>query len=268
MDREYYLKEIVSTADPDISPEALAFYFSHFPRYMSAPAEVRVGFRGDTMLSLGWTFGSGNKTGPFNRRLRSYLPLFSEADVALFMRFRSGYHCRANLVVIPEQLNIWRGMRKKGTNDEWGRGQGDYFDLFISQIRAYYLSLPLPPDGKEEEGVERRLSRERDWLDSFGEGERGWRAFIDYYCLQPLIDPQSGAVKDLFAPPEAYAGNACPPVGTFHDWDSALPLCGTDDMAVGKERALSYAENSLWVWSQRAELLCRRAAALEEAERP
>ncbi len=250
-----YLRPIICGCDPDMSREAMSSYMADYPAFMESPFQCKEGFRGDTLQSCGWTFGSGNKfSTEFNPNLRSYASLFSAEEVELINEFRFGYHCKANFAVLPAELNRWRGRR--GPNSRWGKGQCDYFDIFLTLIRSYYLKLELP------EKAQFYILKHKRWMDWFGKGEEGWRAFVDYYRLNPYVT-LSYEVKDLFADPVSYRRADCNELtGSHHGWDFCLPLCSADgkkaDLAVGKERAVNYAGNSLWIWQERSKLLVKR----------
>lgn len=247
-----YLKNITSTSDPDMSQEAMDNYILNYPDFMEN-GKCKKGFRGDTLQSCGWTFGTANKFAiKFNPKLRSYGRLFSEDEIKIIDKFRLNYHCVANFAVLPQQLNIWRGAYKEGFNDNLGNGQCDYFDILLDIIRSYYLNRAMPQDAKME------ISKHKEWLDWFGKGDEGWRTFVGYYNFTPYVN-SAYEVKDLFAKHCSYKSNACQEiVGVHHGWDYCLPLCSSNgaivSLEIAKQRALNYVKNSLWVWEERSNL--------------
>ncbi len=247
-----YLKNIISVNDPDMSQEALDSYTLNYPDFMEN-GKCKDGFRGDTLQSCGWTFGKQNKfVAKFNPRLRSYGRLFSNEEIKIIEKFRLNYHCISNFAVLPQHLNIWRGLFKEGFNDNWGNGQCDYFDIFLNLIRSYYLNIVMPDDAKNQ------ILKHKEWLDWFGEKEDGWRAFVDYYRFLPYVNSLY-EVKDVFASHCSYQKKDCKEiVGSYHGWDFCLPLCSKEgkriSLEVAKQRAMNYVENSLWIWEERSRL--------------
>ena len=251
-----YLEPIVSNVDPDMSREALMSYMHDYPDFMDAPFKCKSNFRGDTLQSCGWTFGKENKfADKFNSKLRSYSPLFTPEEVQTINRFRRAYHCTANFALMLEEHNLWRGGFKKGMNDNHGRGQADYFDIYLNLVRSYYLRIKMPAS------AEFYILKYQELFDWFGSGDVGWKNFVEYYKFHPFVNVKY-EVKDLFAMLVIYQKVDCHElVGSYHGWDFALPLCSADGSEVslmtGKQRALNYVLNSLWIWEERSRLLIR-----------
>lgn len=255
-----YLENIKCTGNPDMSYEARRSYVEDYSDFMKDSYECVENFRGDTLCSFGWTFGGLNKTSiKFNPKLRSYGRLFNEEEIEIIEEFRLNYHCKANFAVLPYKLNIWRGAFKEGTNDNWGNGQCDYPDIFLGLIRSYYLGINIP------EIARKHILEYADWLDWFGRGEDGWQHFVNYYKFIPYVN-EAYEVKDLFAMPNVYQKKDCAElVGLHHGWDYCLPLCSIEgrnvDLQTGKQRALNFAKNSLWIWEERSKLLIAHKSA-------
>ena len=248
MKKDIFLKTITTVVDPDDSPQAKAFYFRFFPEYMQSETILAPGFRGDTLISLGWTFGARNKTGSFNPSLRSYTRLFEKEEIQLFYKFRSQYHSVANFVVFPCTLNVFRGSLQNSNNK--GQGTCDYPDIFLEQVRKFYLNLPITE--KESQYVIPYAS----WLNYYGTGLSGWKSFLRKNYLLPFVN-KNFEVKDLFAPPMEYKNDATKDlVGTHHGFNYALPRCSPNHtkapLPLGKERALNFLNNALWVFESRA----------------
>lgn len=249
-----YLKPVVSNVDPDMSREALASYMLDYPDFMETSFKCKEGFRGDTLQSCGWTFGKENKFAEqFNSKSRSYSPLFTPEEIKIINQFRRGYHCKANFALMLGEHNLWRGGFKAGFNDNYGKGQCDYFDIYLNLIRSYYLKIKISVN------AEFYILKYQEFFDWFGTNEVGWRTFIEYYRFLPYVNIKY-EVKDLFAVPSIYQKVDCRElVGSYHGWDFALPLCSADNSEVslmtGKQRALNYALNSLWIWEERSKLL-------------
>lgn len=249
-----YLKPIVSNLDPDMSREALQSYAMYTPEFMVTPLKCKEGFRGDTLQSCGWTFGEKNKFAEqFNSNLRSYSPLFTLEEIEIINEFRRGYHCVANFALLLRDHNLWRGGFKKGFNDNYGRGQCDYFDIYLNLIRSYYMGIEMPISAQPY------ILKHQEFFNWFGKSEVGWRAFVQYYNFLPYVNA-GYEVKDLFAMPSIYQKVNCSElVGTHHGYDFALPLCSEDGSKVslmtGKSRALNFVKNSLWIWKERSRLL-------------
>lgn len=252
--RNQYLQNITSEKDPDMSDEARVSYMLNYPEFMDDDNKCKNGFRGDTLQSCGWTFGKANKfSNKFNPKERSYGRLFNEEEIKIIDKFRLNYHCIANFAVLPQQLNIWRGAIKEGLNDKLGHGQCDYFDILIDIIRSYYMNQSMPLNAKTA------IFKHKEWLDLFGRGEKGWRSFVDYYNFTPYVN-HLYEVKDLFAMNSSYKKTDCQEiVGVHHGWDYCLPLCSSNgaivSLEIAKQRALNYAENSLWIWEERSKLM-------------
>lgn len=251
-----YLEPIVSNVDPDMSREALMSYMHDYPDFMDAPFKCKSNFRGDILQSCAWSFGTENKfSDKFNSKLRSYSPLFTPEEVQTINRFRRAYHCTANFALMLEEHNLWRGGFKKGMNDNHGRGQADYFDIYLNLVRSYYLRIKMPAS------AEFYILKYQEFFDWFGSGDVGWKNFVEYYKFHPFVNVKY-EVKDLFAMPVIYQKVDCHElVGSYHGWDFALPLCSADGSEVslmtGKQRALNYVLNSLWIWEERSRLLIR-----------
>lgn len=251
--KNQYLRNITNVKDPDMSKDARVSYMLDYPDLMEDTGKCKKGYRGDTLQSCGWTFGTANKFSiKFNPYVRSYGQLFNEEEIKIIDKFRLNYHCIANFAVLPQQLNLWRGAYKEGFNDNLGNGQCDYFDIFLDIIRSYYLNQTMPCDAKTE------INKHKEWLDWFGRGEKGWRSFVNYYNFIPYVNSLY-EVKDLFAIPSSYQKNDCQEiVGEHHGWDYCLPLCSSSGKSVslemGKQRALNYVKNSLWIWEERSKL--------------
>lgn len=243
----------MSIGDPDMSYEAMRSYMIDYPDFMKNPCKCIKGFRGDTLQSVGWTFGCPNKSSiQFIPSLRSYGRLFNEEEIQVIDKFRLNYHCIANFAVLPQQINIWRGTLKEGVNDNMGNGQCDYFDIFLNLVRSYYLDINIPKEARCQ------IEKHKEWLDWFGIGENGWRTFVAYYQFFPYVNSEY-EVKDLFAKNSIYQKEECKElVGLHHGWNYCLPLCSVDgrkvDLMIAKERALNYAHNSLWIWRERSNL--------------
>lgn len=155
-----------------MSDEALTFYRQFYKEYFDENQKMETDYRGDCMNSLGWTFGKINKKGPFKKNKRSYTPLFTEEDIELFYQFRKMYHSMSNFIIIPGELNIWRGTRRENDNDEQGHGTCDYFDILLNLIRKYYFQEPM------NTRMRSYIDPYKEWLDSFDHGKSGWITFI------------------------------------------------------------------------------------------
>lgn len=258
--RNNYLRTITSAGDPDMSREAMSSYMIDYPDFMESSIRCVQGFRGDTLQSCGWTFGSQNKyTKEFNPLLRSYGRLFNEEEIKVIDKFRLNYHCIANFAVLPQQINIWRGAFREGYNDNLGNGQCDYFDIFLNIVRSYYLGINIPNEARSQ------ILKQEKWLDWFGKEEKGWSAFISYYNFNPYVN-SAYEVKDLFAMPCTYQKTDCKELlGVHHGWNFSLPLCSVDgkdvDLVIAKQRALNFVQNSLWIWQERSKLFSTQKSA-------
>ena len=129
--------------------------------------------------------------------------------------------------------------------------------LFLSSrvnlIRSYYLRIKISAN------AEYYILKYQEFFDWFGKDEKGWRSLVEYFKFFPYVNVKY-EVKDLFAVPSVYQKVDCQElVGSYHGWDFALPLCSEDgrevDLITGKERALNYVLNSLWIWKERSKLL-------------
>lgn len=242
------------TTDPDMSGNALEFYSLIFPEYIDSVSHLKEGFRGDCLISLGWTFGTANKTGNFDVRQRSYHRFFNNEEINLFYLFQKAYHCCANFVVMPRTLNTYRGGYRLGDNDNKGYGSCDYPDIFLNIVRSYYLGE------KMSKRAGNYVFPYKSWLDTFGNGEAGWINFVNKNYLNPFVN-ENYEVKDLFSSLTAYKNPFCKElVGSHHDFDRCLPRCGqeqgaTVSLPVAHSRAVNFIKNSLWIWEKRAELI-------------
>lgn len=256
MKKEEFLKNIISCQDPDMSKEALDFYKVFFQQYMGSDGKIKKSYRGDCMMSIGWTFGVRNKEGDFNKSCRSYTRLFSDEDTNLFYKFRGCYHSKANFIVIPHKLNIWRGELRYGDNDNEGFGSCDYFDIFLKLIRKYYLKNELLP-----RTMENILCTYINWLNDYGHGETGWKNFIEKNYLNPLVNINY-EVKDIFAEHKIYRSEDCKEVvGAHHDFDWCLPRCDKTrnviDNETARKRVVNFMQNTIWIWNERADILSK-----------
>lgn len=212
--------------------------------------KCKPGVRGSILQRAGWTYGKENKFAErFNPKTRSYLRVCTDAEIEIIVRFLREYHCQANYGVIVEEHKVWRGTFKNGLNDSYGKGQCDYFDIYLDLIRSYYLGNEIPTESRYY------ILKYQEFFNQFGEGEAGWRHYVKEFEFQPYLN-QSYEVKDLFARPSIYQKADCSEiVGRHHGWDFALPLCSADGSEVslltGKERALNFALNSFWIWEAR-----------------
>jgi hypothetical protein len=236
-------KEIITYKDPDMSDEAISFYQLYFPDLAkdigTYSENTHLEIRGETMCSLGWTFGVTNKNNDFIS-VRSYTKDMTVDEVDKFYVFREKYHSLANFCLIPKILNIWRGSFRGN-----GRSQGDYFDIFLNLVRDYYYEKELPSN------VQEKFNLCKDWFSYYGVGDEGWKCLIDANYLNPFVNTDY-TVKDLFANPEEFIKEEdAPIVGTYHlhyhpfPWGKKAP----------KECAMNFCSNSLYVWEQRTKLL-------------
>lgn len=254
MKKEELLKNIKSSVDPDMSKEAKEFYYQYFPKYMDSFYQIQNGYRGDSLISLGWSFGVKNKTGIFDINQRSYNRLFDKDEIKLFYLFREGYHSRANFIIIPTKLNLYRGAYRKNDNDNNGYGTCDYPDIFLRIVRSFFIGDNL------SEREKNYVAPYENWLIQYGVGEEGWKNFVDSNYLNPFVN-KDYEVKDLFAPFSEYKETMCSElVGTYHDFDWCLPRCGYKNFGtvhpyIAKERMINFIRNSLWIWDQRADII-------------
>lgn len=225
--------------DADMSDEALLFYNYFFPEFKK---DIPKTMRGDTMCSLGWTFGSENKYKNDFVRCRSYTKSFNPEEIKIFNSFKKGYHSLANFWIFPRNLNRWRGY---DDNSYDGKNQNDYFDIFLNLIRDYYLEKI-----KLSSNIVNTLGKYENWLNQYGIGHAGWIRFVNKNFLNSFINVNY-TVKDLFSKPEEFKSNSAPVVGTYHGYGWGLPGYTENP----KESAINYAKNSLYVWEKRAELL-------------
>ena len=236
----------------DNSPLAYYFYNKCFLEEIELAGINGIRFAGDTICSLGTTFGICNKQGKFeslidgNMWKRSYTKIMKSVDEYIFYLFRDGYKKIENYIFIPLELNIWRGKEDKDVKGL--PNQGDYFDLFFDLVRNWYTDKE-----KNTENVNNMLSKHDYWFDKLGNGEQGWKNFIEHYMCKSMVNIDY-TVKDIFSLPEEYNQSMAPVVGTYHSYGSALPQ-HTDNP---KMSAMNYAKNSLWIWKQRQEEIIKR----------
>lgn len=247
--KEKLIENIISDCDPDMSDEALTFYRQFFKEYFDENQKMEKDYRGDCMNSLGWTFGTINKEGPFKKNKRSYTPLFNEEDIELFYQFRKMYHSMSNFIILPRELNKWRGERRENDNDKQGHGTCDYFDILLNLIRKYYFQEPM------NTRMRSYVDPYKEWLDSYGKEKEGWENFIKQNYLLPFVN-KDFFVKDIFANNNNYKQNKCTElVGTHHDFDWCLPGCSKNgekaSLSTAKEKAKNYMNNCLWIWKER-----------------
>lgn len=232
--------------DPDMSDEAISFYKLYFPdlakeigKHLNSE-NTHLEMRGETMCSLGWTFGSINKKSKDFISVRSYTKNMTVDEIDKFYLFREQYHSLANFCVIPKILNIWRGSFRGN-----GRSQGDYFDIFLNLVRDYYYEKELPSN------VQEKFNFCNDWFTSYGVNDTGWKYFIDANYLNPFVNTDY-TVKDLFANPENFIEDEnTPKIGSNHEHYHPFPW----GKAAPKQCAMNFCNNSLYVWEQRAKLL-------------
>lgn len=251
--KEELIENIISDCDPDMSDEALKFYRHFFKEYFDETQKLNPYYRGDCINSLGWTFGANNKDGSFKANARSYTRLFTKENIELFYRFRKGYHSKSNFIILPHGLNIWRGEYRECDNDNYGYGTCDYFDVLLSLIRKYYFYEPMSTRMRSY------VDPYKNWLNTYGYGESGWRTFIKRNYLMPFVNEEY-LVKDIFADNSSYKSNECNElIGKHHDFDWCLPRCSNNGeeilLSIAKERAVNYMKNSLWIWDERANIL-------------
>ncbi|MBP1576436.1 MAG: hypothetical protein J6A68_02775, partial [Oscillospiraceae bacterium] len=209
--------------------------------------------RGDCINSLGWTFGAKNKEGSFKSYVRPYTRLFTKEDIELFYQFRKRYHSKSNFIILPRGLNKWRGEYRGCDNDNYGYGTCDYFDILLDLIRKYYFQEPMSTRMRSY------VDPYKNWLNTYGCGESGWRAFIKRNYLMPFVNDKY-LVKDIFADNNSYKNNECDElIGRHHDFDWCLPRCSKNGEEIllnkAKERVVNYMKNSLWIWDERSNIL-------------
>lgn len=225
-----FLKEIKSSIDPDRTDEAKKFYVKYFVNLVETT--------GETLCSLGTTFGADNKTGEFKaivqagKRDRRYVN--DVKSFPLFYMFREQYHALANFMPIGAGLNVWRG-RTDSIN------QGDYFDIFLSLVKQYYLGVELPE----------KIKAQFDNCSSYFSAFATFTDYVDKNFLSPLVNSVY-EIKDIFSNPNDYKMGAVL-LGTYHEYGDPFPE-GKGHDKDGHRHALNYIENSLWIWEQRAKL--------------
>lgn len=238
-----FSKEIITYKDPDMSDEAISFYQLYFPDQAkdigTDSKNTQLEMRGETMCSLGWTFGIVNKKDDFVS-VRSYTNDMTVDEIDKFYVFRKQFHSLANFCVIPRILNVWRGSFRGN-----GRSQGDYFDIFLNLIRDYYYKKLIPSN------VQEIFNICKDWFSYYGIGFTGWKCFIDSNYLNPFVNTDY-TVKHLFANPEDFIKEkGAPIVGSNHELYHPFPW----GKAASKQCAMNFCNNSLYVWEQRTKLL-------------
>lgn len=240
-----FTNEIRTYKDPDDSDLAKKYYSSFFEWSNES-------MRGDTICSFGTTFGACNKSTKSELKVlvdgrswkRGYTKdIFEDEHIKKEVHnFRRKYHSLANFWIMPRTLNTWRGRRV----------QGDYFDIFLDCIRNFYLNNnqnPLEVKNRfNEKGV-------KNWLDSFGEKEEGWRNFIKLNYLSAYVREVTLEVKDIFS--ENFQDKDADEVGTYHEYGKSLPQDSKNQSP--KDSATNFVNNSLWA-------ICERAIELEEAK--
>ncbi len=251
--KEELIENIISDCDTDMSDKALKFYEYFFKKHFYETKKMNPYYRGDCINSLGWTFGKNNKEGSFKPCERSYTRLFTTDDIKLFYKFRKMYHSLSNFIVIPHELNIWRGEYRENDNDNYGHGTCDYFDILLGLIRKYFLQEAMSIR------MQKYVEPYKNWLDSYGYGESGWITFIKQNYLMPFVN-DAYLVKDIFADNSSYKSNDCNElIGKYHNFDWCLPRCSKNDKEISlntaKERVVNYMKNSLWIWEERSNIL-------------
>lgn len=238
------VEQIISTVDEDMSEQAKRFYNHYFPALTKELTEGYI--RGDTLCSLGWTFGSLNKgEKPFDI-CRSYTKSYDEKNIELFYIFRKRYHSLANFCVWPADLNTWRGYFD-------GRNQGDYVDIFLDLVRSWYLNPEKLPTY-----VFKKFQKHKNYFLRFGQHETGWISFVEDNYFASFCNTNH-EVKDIFASPTEYKKADAPVVGAYHFYGEENVLPGSTEDP--KQASLNYIYNSIYVWDERAdELLERRAS--------
>jgi len=252
-----FKENIRSDIDPDISEKAGLFYQEFFPELWSTKDALHL--RGETMCSLATTFGLDNTEGEFKPichaklRDRRYTMSMTSRDKDRFKTFRQQYHSLANFLLIPKELNHWRGRTD-------GCRQGDYFDIFLYIIFRYYLDRnSLNPNVREVF----RKTNVQTWLCQFGNGKAGWQKFIVYNYLDSFVN-SALEVKDLFSEPDEFKKENCIRlIGEYHQYGTPYPEQVTKDsdsgnMFPGFNPAVHYMENCLWIWDKRASLLKKK----------
>ena len=235
-----YLSE-VTKGDPDDSKKAKEFYEAHFKWALDQ------GMRGDTICSFGTTFGACNKStkkgfvGLVDGRVwkRGYTKdIFNSNFKIKVEKFRVKYHTLANFWIMPRTLNKWRG----------SRAFGDYIDIFLNCIRNYYLD----GEANKLKVINKFNDKEvKEWLDSFGEKEEGWKKFIEKNCLYAyVIKDDSLKVKDIFS--KNFKKENADIIGTYHKYGKALPQ-NSEPKQESKDSAIYYTQNSLWALNKRTE---------------
>lgn len=234
--KEELTKQIISIVDPDMSDTARKFYKEYFSEI---EAGIGKGMRGETLVSLGWTFGSSNKQNDKRFEVkRSYTQLYTEKDIESFYIFKNRYHTLVNFCVWPAELNCWRGYFD-------GKNQGDYPDIFLELIRQYYVNSDMLP-----KHVFNKFNKFKHYFNMFGNGKTGWKKFIDYNYFRELCNSEY-EVKDIFAPSEFYRTDKAPLVGTYHQYgeNNVLP----DSTEDPKQSSVNYMYNAFYIWDKRAE---------------
>ena len=237
--KQKLIKPIVTVVDEDMSEEAMNFYKEYYPELEKKISEGYM--RGETMCSLGWTFGSLNKgVGSFEVHHRSYTQFYSEEDIELFYKFRNRYHSLVNFCVWPADLNYWRGYYD-------GKNQGDYPDIFLDLVRKWYIKPKELP-----QKVFYKFIKHRNYFDSFGKGSQGWKNYINANYFRAFCN-NNYEVKDLFSPTIKFVKEDAPIIGIYHSYGEEYVLPGSTKNP--RQTSLNYIENSLYVWDVRAEEL-------------
>lgn len=237
--------------DPDMSNEAQEFYNNYFPWFNYE------GMRGDTICSFSTCFGACNKKtskelivlndGP-NWKRGYTKELFNEEKAREnILIFRKRYHSLANFWVMPQSLNLWRGMRDRNGNLP---AQADFFDVFLECVRNYYINRELNQPNVRHKFEDENIT---NWLNDFGCGLSGWYKFITRNYLSMFVTEDDLLVKDIFG--SNFKTNIADIIGTYHEYGRALPQ--QTKLQPIMDSVKNYIDNSLWILEERGSQLLK-----------
>lgn len=104
--------------------------------------------------------------------------------------FLSVYHTIGNYCPVPEGFNVARG-----------KFPYDFWDLTLELIREFYYTDDISNTRLFTLIYNNAISEDsiKTWLSAYGEGESGWRNFIDTMLMQDYVDPETYDVLPLWS---------------------------------------------------------------------